>query len=491
LFSLIALLGVLTLTLDWGWVVLSRRQMQTGVNAAALEGLRGQGDPSYDADDQTLRREQARRLLRVNFDDDFDLAANNTTIGAGIDRSLVQGVGLRQATLGDGSGLNSILDARSNYSFRPDAFALNLDNAVHGDMLVGRFDETDTDHAESSFYVRSDYTESNGVDLDNGFLIRMRRTNDPDGLDEIAGISSRGGGLPLMLGLLSWLRAEPVDAESSIRRDGVIVRATAISQGQPATAISSATPSGLFPGGASMAGATPFVIANSAWSNWNGPQSLVVEIGPSGTDAANQVRLTNITTITTALSEDATSCEVSSNAGLPLGSFPFLIRIDSELLTVTGATGTTWTVERGAAGSMPASHAAQAWLVWHHSCTAGEPITAWTSLRPPAGAPAAADLEQLPGKTEHRYVPLFATIDSIERLIGFGSVAWSWNGMTNELTITRSSVSPSVSGLVGPQGVTACHFFPGLHANDLNAILIARAALNHLLLAPVHVRSTP
>ena len=486
LFSLIALLGILALTFDWGWVLLSQRQMQTGVNAAALEGLRGQGDASYDADDQTLRRERARQLLRVNFDDDLDLAGNSTTIGAGIDRSLVQGAGLRQATLGDGSGLDSVLAQRSNYLFRPDTFALNLDNAVHGDMLVGRFDETATNHAESSLYERVDFTESNGVDPDNGFLIRMRRTHDPDGLDEAAGISSRGGGVPLMLGLLSWMRAEPADAEYSIRRDGVVVRATAISQGQPATAISPATPGGLFPEVSPIAGSTPFVMTNSAW---NGPQPLVVEMGPSGTDVANQVRLVGITTLTTAISAVATSCEVSSSTGFPVDSLPFLIRIDSELLAVTEVTGTTWTVQRGAAGSVPASHEAQAWLLWHHSCMAGEPITTWTSLRPPAGGPTAADLEQLPGKTVHSYVPVFTTIDTVERLVGFGSVVWSWNGMTNELTVTRSTVSPSVSGLVGPQGVSACHFFPGLNATDLNAILTARAALSQPLLAPVHVRS--
>ena len=99
-FIILMLLGVMALTLDFGFVLLARRQMQTGVNTAAMEGLRGQGLTTHDSNGEELRRENAREMLRLNFDDDFDLSANNTTIGAGIDSSLIQGNGFRQTTIG-------------------------------------------------------------------------------------------------------------------------------------------------------------------------------------------------------------------------------------------------------------------------------------------------------------------------------------------------------------------------------------------------------
>ena len=99
-FILVALIGVMALTLDFGFVLLARRQMQTGVNTAAKEGLRGEGLTAYDTNNEQLRRTNARDLLRLTYDDDFDLSANNTTLGAGIDTSLIQGNGFRSTTIG-------------------------------------------------------------------------------------------------------------------------------------------------------------------------------------------------------------------------------------------------------------------------------------------------------------------------------------------------------------------------------------------------------
>ena len=99
-FVFVALIGVMALTLDFGFVLLARRQIQTGVNTAAKEGLRGKGLTDYDANDEELRRTNARVLLRLNYDDDFDLSGNTTTLGAGIDSSLIQGNGFRSTTIG-------------------------------------------------------------------------------------------------------------------------------------------------------------------------------------------------------------------------------------------------------------------------------------------------------------------------------------------------------------------------------------------------------
>ena len=180
-FMMIALIGVMALTLDFGFVLLARRQMQTGVNAAALEGARDIGGAG---------RENARDVIRSVY---------------------------------DGNGGGSAVNNRFSFVYRPDP-QLNVDNEVHGDLVAGRYDPA-ADHGEGSGYTRADLIPDASGDA---FLARLRRTHDPDSLDAVAGVSSRGGGLPLMIGHLAWFAATPPDADYSIRRDGVTVRATAI-----------------------------------------------------------------------------------------------------------------------------------------------------------------------------------------------------------------------------------------------------------------------
>jgi len=291
IFLLVALAGVLALTFDYGFVILARRQMQTGVNASALEGLRfgddypplrtlvaildeplacsdldnedvvlqclrNEPECGCDASDAAclrsyIRRKAARHLLRLSFDDNFDLPENNTTIGAGIDSSLVNRVSPmnpkfeHQTELGDGSGAAHLLADRSNYIYRPDDFQTNLTDEPHGDMVVGFYDLNQDTHQESTAstldsYERDDFVVNRPSPLDpatdfvEAFLIRMRRTHDPHRLDRVSGVSSGGGGLPLMMGLLGWMHFDQPSGSHDIRRDGAIVRATAIAHARPA-----------------------------------------------------------------------------------------------------------------------------------------------------------------------------------------------------------------------------------------------------------------
>ena len=258
---LVALIGVMALTLDFGFVLLARRQMQSGVNTAAKEGLRGKGLPAYDANNEELRRNNARDLLRLTYDDDFDLSANTTTLGAGIDSSLIQGHGFRSTTIGSpNTDLAEDLSNRSAFIYRPDNFELNSTNLDHGDMLAGTYDPA-ADHSEGSDYTRADF-DPTGADF-SAFLVRMRRTHNPHGLDEVPGVSSGGGGLPLLLARAGWMRANDNPSNYSIRRDGVAVRSTAISHAAPARAIGVAdltlTPS--------LIGAAPLAIELAGWNS--------------------------------------------------------------------------------------------------------------------------------------------------------------------------------------------------------------------------------
>ena len=63
LLVILALAGVMALTIDFGFVLLSRRSMQTAVDSAALEGARNVGGQG---------RLNASRLVQNIFDDDLD-----------------------------------------------------------------------------------------------------------------------------------------------------------------------------------------------------------------------------------------------------------------------------------------------------------------------------------------------------------------------------------------------------------------------------------
>ncbi|MGB7342887.1 MAG: Tad domain-containing protein [Pirellulaceae bacterium] len=231
---IIALVGVLALTLDFGFVLLSRRSMQMAVNTAALEGAR-------DIDGEG--RENALAIIRNVFDDDFDPTENNTTLGAGPDLSLVQRDEEDRVRLGLGTG--DALANPANYIFRPDP-QLNETNEPHGDLVRGDYKPME-EQIERNDYTRDDFD----ADTDGeAFLARIRRTPKRDGianpLDRIEGVSSSGGGSPLLIGHLAWFAASPA-GQYDIRRDGVTVRATAIAVSKPIVHVGSADHPSLYP----------------------------------------------------------------------------------------------------------------------------------------------------------------------------------------------------------------------------------------------------
>ena len=107
---LLVMVSVLALTLDFGFVLLSRRTMQAGVNTASLEGARDIGEEG---------RENARILMRNVYDDDLDPQQNFTTLGAGPEQSLVQRDTNDRTVLGTGEGAQQLLSDRYQYIYRP------------------------------------------------------------------------------------------------------------------------------------------------------------------------------------------------------------------------------------------------------------------------------------------------------------------------------------------------------------------------------------
>jgi hypothetical protein len=75
LFALLVfvLFAVAALVIDLGLALTTRRQMQTAVDSAALEGLRGRDDPALAKGQRDLaRRQAAGAVAAAVFDDDLD-----------------------------------------------------------------------------------------------------------------------------------------------------------------------------------------------------------------------------------------------------------------------------------------------------------------------------------------------------------------------------------------------------------------------------------
>ena len=262
LLVILALAGVMALTIDFGFVLLSRRSMQTAVDSAALEGARNVGGQG---------RLNASRLVQNIFDDDLDPTANPTTLGAGVQQSLVGRDTNDRPILGDGTGLGDVFDDRASFMYRP-VPQLNEPNLDHGDLGVGNY-IPNQDHQETSSYVRNDFEfDPNG----DSFLARLRRTpgreNVRNDLDRVADVSSSGLGSPLLIGHLAFFRAEP-PSQYDIRRDGVTIRATSIATGKPIVRVGLSDHADLF-----SAIEYAYLASEDEWYEIDAPQDSVGDV---------------------------------------------------------------------------------------------------------------------------------------------------------------------------------------------------------------------
>jgi hypothetical protein len=319
-----ALFGVAAAVIDTGLVVLTRVQMQNAADAAAVEGvrLRNLEDPEFSAlfEADCWRRFSASRVVSWTFDslvagpedglEDCPESALKAAdpmehptrgapgdlvqLGAGPDLALPGGVGDWNAM--ELIGLN---DPRV---YKPTLQLNQTGNLPEGDLVSGRvpdlalgdpfpfdpFDPTPPEgpspqHPDFAEYERADFVPLSAVDptatgplTDPLFLVRLRRTNDVLGLDNVAEVSSAGAALPLLFGRGTTIGKDP-DADYSPRRDGITVRATAIARERPAMRVGTCDPPCL--------GALPFVIDRAFWeepSCWDSTFTTEVQIAGGG-----------------------------------------------------------------------------------------------------------------------------------------------------------------------------------------------------------------
>ena len=274
LFALLVfgLMAIAALSIDLGFARLSQAQMQNAVDGAALEGMRwrntlANGQPDFIEPIPTFtennRRRRARDHVRLVFDDDMDLSTRDQgafgtggRFAAGPDLRIEAGLGALAARAKVSVPIDSITD--------DPILALNVVgthyNADEGDMISDEFD-FDAPHGEGKTYARADFTRHAFVTpaADGGaFLVRMRRSHDPDGLDRVAATSAGLPGVPLLFGMGSLARAENADRWDS-RRDGLTVRATAIATARRAIAVGRPVPGLAF-------GVVPFALRLDLWN---------------------------------------------------------------------------------------------------------------------------------------------------------------------------------------------------------------------------------
>lgn len=249
------LFAVLTLSIDVGYLTLTRVQMQNAADTGALEGLRLRDfDPAGLGDgfaSDCLRRLAARDLVRWVFDDNRNPDDGDPIrFGAGPQFGVVGGAGALDAS--------ATLTLDDTGVYKPDPQINQSQNRAEGDMVSGTFVPAASADEEQT-YARADLSPGAPVPpgasglaqcpastpsawtaapsgqpfgTDDAFLVRLRRTADRDGLDRVDGVSSAGPPVPLLFGR-GALIATDAESTTSVRRDGFVVRATAIARARP------------------------------------------------------------------------------------------------------------------------------------------------------------------------------------------------------------------------------------------------------------------
>jgi hypothetical protein len=260
---LVVLLPLAALVVDMGLVLLARRQMQTAVNTAALEGqwhrdsmplsmMRAVVDcPSCTTDDEFydhvraadpdcncpsasdqvvhdyLRRRAAGLMIRATYDDDL-LATSDDPLqfGAGPNVDYVGGTEI------DGPGsfrAGPLIQIEESPVYQPVPVTNHAANDRRGDFVSGEFVRMATDHSESSpDYVRADFNPADVADAPAGgaFLARLRRSQ--ENLD--AQVGTTGPPVPFFFGRGGNTAAIGPNPQAvwNRREQGTQLRATAI-----------------------------------------------------------------------------------------------------------------------------------------------------------------------------------------------------------------------------------------------------------------------
>ena len=230
------LMGMAALVIDLGFARLTQRQMQTAVDSASLEGLRGAGNINY-----TDRQNAAKGMATLHFDDDLDQGADDGAFDSGSGQF---GAGPLVDFAG-GAGDPSLVASQT--------MSVDPDNPVYKPEFV------------------------DGVESATGFQAAMLRggTADP-----AADVFSVGPSVPYLFARGSLINRQLIQA-------GLTVRATGIADARPAVAVGVNIPGVLV-------GSQNFAIHSATWS------SLLPDDGDPMTDESSVIPVDGIVSGSTA-----------------------------------------------------------------------------------------------------------------------------------------------------------------------------------------------
>ncbi|MDB5390251.1 MAG: hypothetical protein JWM11_5897 [Planctomycetaceae bacterium] len=479
LFAILALAG---LVIDVGLARLARRQMQTAVDAAALEGLRFSTiNPAEDGIPQDLSDtsgppptsgfDPTSPDWKVWLNRTRRIAAKQAAARQVGDISLPIAPEIKFANgipLADGFYASQDLiptsgnagDPRYGSVLATKPLELNLDDNQKGDMVQGTYEDgqsvrhieysdVDPDHTA---YDRDDFQYAVGSDA---FLVRMRRTNE----QELPDVMSVDSPLPYLFARGSLLA-------SKSKANGISVRATAIA----ATTITRLNSDGSVDGqinvgnaksaGSSnpslnLPGITPFAISSAEWNT--GTTFTALWFG--------------ITTLAQAVDESATTLVVAPDMqGFPSDS-AFTIQIDSELIEVAPTTGnTTWTIQRGSRQTTVSAHAQDSTVYLHidHCLSIGQPSSGLIYLGMKTLTIPTMSLQV------QVYVPLTESIGGQDMIVGFGRIKPDWS--VNNALISLNQVEGNIA-VVNASNSIVEPFSAAISPIDVAQLVIAHQGL--------------
>jgi hypothetical protein len=280
-----------SLVIDLGIAILTQVQMQAVADSAALEGLRFRD--AIDSSGQPIgdegRRAAAARMASLVFDDDLDPAAPSVLslqLGAGPELELIDHDDPAIAAL-HASRTITVPDQRT---YLPQ-LQLNLTNEPHGDLVAGTFVSPwpIAPSREERNYERNDFLPSDPTTGARApaFLVRLRRTNDFEGLDHQERVSSGSSPLPLLAGHGSLTPFANPEAPTNytFRAHGFTVRATALADVRPALQVgfpqTAVTPP--------VEGALPFALTLELWNSLPVEQPVMLTVDARGTISGNGI----------------------------------------------------------------------------------------------------------------------------------------------------------------------------------------------------------
>lgn len=499
-----ALFGVAAMVIDLGIFRLTRVQMNSATESAALEGLRYK-----DTQSDFVRRVRASQLVVRIFDINQDISPGNfeASIGAGPVTALANGTGDLNVNAALQSGVSDPADPanasgpsegrlwkrRKEVLGNPIWLELNnADNDFYGDLVSGDYDENaaHVDYLPGDPYRRPDF---NATPNGDAFLARMRRTRaGVTPRDREDGVSSSGPPIPYLFATASTVQTGP--SGFNPRTQGMTVRATAIAQERRTM---QAGPLGYSDSDGTIEGVAAISLSRAFWNGLGTNGSDTISFLPSGQingagAGPNIGHCYRSTFLAGAITPGATSLVVFMNAGFPVTDTPFVVRVGAEQIRVTGVAATTWTIQRGYDGTTPASHPAAERVTLSAPSWVGLPlIPNESAVAPPLGS--------LDGSAGVFLVPLynqvtFGAFPPIDVVVGFGRVRIAAGVVPGQFVVTRlaSEVSPRNASSAFPRSwVDALEAALGgsLSSDDVDLLLAQNDAVADSSLAAALVRA--